>query len=249
MYEIEPWEPPQEFVAAWRCAGQLIQRMGQEGIWWVRATLNQPLVEHLSFRLGNQLFFVFVEVEHVVSFSGAGKHLFLEVSREAKATLCVLKMQRSGVTFAPVDTGWSMIDAITSRAVNPAEMVSDELIEISDWELQDFAVQVVRRRLEKQNKEVQTWQSSPQIDPSIWFQAGAGRCWVVVRAVRYPKLRADRPANLEDIKCFCAERGKTGFFASVSAASSNDPFAGASHAMPLYRGHPMAVRFKSLEPL
>ena len=94
--------------------------------------MNQPLVEHLSFRLGNQLFFVFVEVERVVQFSGAGKRLFLEVSREATATPCLLKMQRSGGTFAPVDTGWGMIDAITSRVVNPAEMVSDELIEISD---------------------------------------------------------------------------------------------------------------------
>jgi len=211
--------------------------------------LNQPLVEHLSFRLGNQLFFVFVEVEHVVALSGASKRLFLEVSREANATPCVLKMQRSGVTFGPTDTGWSMIDAVTGRGVNPAEMVSDELIEISDWELQDFAVQIVRTRLEKENKEVQTWQSSLHIDPSIWFEAGAGQCWVVVRGVRYPKLQADRPANLEDIKSFCAERSKTGFFASVSAANEDDLCEGASHPTPLYRGHPMAVRCEGLEPL
>ena len=62
MYEIEQGELPQEFTFAWQCAGQHIQKMGQEGVQWLRANLNPPIAEHLSFRLGNQLIFVYVDV-------------------------------------------------------------------------------------------------------------------------------------------------------------------------------------------
>jgi hypothetical protein len=46
----------------------------------------------------------------------------------------------------------------------------------------------------------------------------------------------------------CAKMGKSGFFASVSVASADDPFdPSGSNAMPLYRGHAMIVRFEGLE--
>jgi len=152
--------------------------------------------------------------------------------------------------FEPVNVGWGLVDAITGLTVDPAAMVSDSLIEISDWELQDFAIQVVRTRLEKDGGKPVTWQSSPDIDPSIWFDDGTDPCWAIVRAVRYPKLQADRPPNLEDIKAFCANRSNRGFFASVSAANAHDSFdPTGSNAMRLYRGHGLAVRFQGLEPL
>ena len=47
--------------------------------------------------------------------------------------------------------GWGLIDARTGAPVNPVDIVSDEKIEITDWELQDFAVQVVRTQLEKES--------------------------------------------------------------------------------------------------
>ena len=44
MYEIEQGELPQEFTFAWQCAGQHIQKMGQEGVQWLRANLNPPVI-------------------------------------------------------------------------------------------------------------------------------------------------------------------------------------------------------------
>jgi hypothetical protein len=249
MYEVHQEEPPKEFVIAWQCAGRHIQEMGQEGVRWLRATLNPPIAEHLSFCLGNQLFFIFVETG-LLPFTGSRKELFLEVCREAKATPCVLKMERSGATFKPVNPGWGLLDAITGSPVNPTEMVSTELIEMSDWELHDFAIQIVRSYLEKQGKKVFSAQSSLHIDPSIWFEENDRPCWVVVRADRYPKKHAARPDNLEDIKRSCAEISRVGFFASVTVASADDPSDSADeNVLPLYRGHGLLVRFEGLEPL
>lgn len=248
MYEIKQGELPKDFHLAWRAAGRHIQQTGQEGVQWLRANLNPPVAEHLSFRLGNQLFFVYVDTDSL-PFTGKCRDLFLNVSREATATPCVLKMERSRATFVPVYAGWGLRDAVTGLVVNPADMVSDELIPMSDWELHDFAIQIVRTHLEKEEKKkVFSSQSSRHIDPSIWFQDSRGPCWVVVRADRYPKQEAMRPGNLEDIKRSCARLSGVGFFASVTVASADDPFDSTISApVPLYRGHGMIVRFEGLQ--
>jgi len=61
MHPVEQEKPSQTFVKAWQAAGHHLQKQGQEGINWVRADLNPPMAEHLSFRIGNQLIFIFVE--------------------------------------------------------------------------------------------------------------------------------------------------------------------------------------------
>ncbi|MHC1699977.1 MAG: hypothetical protein AB9900_03230 [Humidesulfovibrio sp.] len=245
MYEIEQDEPPKDFAVAWQCAGMHIQKMGQEGINWLRATLNPPLAEHLSFRLGNQLIFVFVDIDGF-PFSGKRKQLFLNVSDEATAIPCVMRMQQRLAVFEPAHRGWGLVHANTGQEVDPASLVSDELIEMSNWELHDFSVQVVRDQLEKEGKNVFSSQSSLHIDPSIWFEDKGMPFWVVVRSGRYPQQQAPRPANLAEIKASCARMSPNGFFASVTAANANDPFT-SDKGMPLYRGHGLYFRYEGLE--
>ncbi|MBR7069952.1 MAG: hypothetical protein IKI30_05850, partial [Oxalobacter sp.] len=49
----------EEFIECWQAAGSWIQRKAEgNDIAWMRANLDLPLMEHLSFRLGNQLFFI-----------------------------------------------------------------------------------------------------------------------------------------------------------------------------------------------
>lgn len=249
MYEIEQGELPQSFIEAWQCAGVHIQKMGQKQVNWLRATLNPPIAEHLSFRLGNQLFFIYVDVE-ALPFVGKRQSLFLDVAHEARATPCVLKMGRKHGAFEPNFPAWGLINAMTGQAVNPTGMVSNERIEMSDWELHDFAIQIVRSHLEKEEKNVFSAQSSLHIDPSIWFEYKNSPHFVVVRAARYPNKKARRPANIEDIKQSCAKMSQVGFFASVTVANANDPFDPSREIItPLYRGQGMIVNFEGLEPI
>lgn len=235
-----------EFVTVWKCAGMHIQKMGQEGVHWIRASLYQPMAEHLSFRLGNQLFFVFVE--SVASpFSEGAKKLFMHICDQARATPCLLPMKRGGQAYEPAILGWGFIHAVTGAPVDPFEMVSDALIEMSDWELHDFAVQIVCDHLEKQGNSLMSRQSDLMIDPSLWFADKSGPHWVVVRAVRYPSARAMLPANIEAIKQSCAVKSKSGFFASVAVASDKNQ--ASDKTVPLYRGHGMIVSFRGLEPV
>jgi len=71
---------------------------------------------------------------------------------------------------------------------------------------------------------------------------------VVVRAVRYPKLKANLPENWQKIAEHCARNGNPGYFLSVSVAHAKESFdpTGREPAMPLLRGHGLYARFERL---
>ena len=105
---------------------------------------------------------------------------------------------------------------------------------MTDWELHDFAVQVVRERLAGLGRQVMTWQGNPDVDPAVWFVGDKGPEWVVVRATRYPASDAKRPANWQGIAAQCSALSSTGHFASVRVANAAQNEWG--KVLPLWRG-------------
>ena len=137
----------------------------------------------------------------------------------------------------------------TNEPIDPLALVSNEKIEMTDWEVHDFAVQVVRDHvLEKLGHKFMSSQSDQEIDPSIWFVGDDGQEWIVVRSARYPRGDAPRPDNLTDIADLCSKLGKKGYFASVCFANVDDPFdpTGENSALPLWRGHEAFIKFEGL---
>ena len=249
MHEVVQHEPSAAFRNAWIAAGQHLQKMGGEGIHWLRAELNPPMAEHLSFRLGNQLVFVFVQPENGVS-PPSSLALFKSVASEATAIPCLMRMEQFGGRYQPRYGGWGLTHAQTDQPVDVGALVSNEPVEMSDWELHDFAIQVVCREIEKSDGRISSRQPSPHIDPAIWFREAQGLCWVIVRAGRYPATEAECPPNVESIKRFCTRMSSRGYFASVTAASSEQPTAPANRgALPLLRGHGLIARFRGLRPV
>ena len=62
MYKVETQEMSDEFSTCWKAAGTHLSKQVDGGIQsWLRAHPYPPFLEHLSFRLGNQLFFIRVE--------------------------------------------------------------------------------------------------------------------------------------------------------------------------------------------
>ena len=252
MYRVEQQEPSQDFKQAWATAGRFLSKKGGEGLKWIRSDLNPPMAEHLSFIIGNQLFFVFVEAADA-DFKYARK-LFLEVCSGANATPCLMPMKKRIASYEPSVFGWGLVDAISGNLVDPFEMVSDKLIEMTDWELHDFAIRdVVIKHLEKKGFNVFSKQTALNIDPSIWFETDGKPFWVVVRAARHPQKKAEKPKNIDDIAEGCSHMSREGYLASVVVANTDDPFdpeaAANGNFLPLYRGHGMAVKFDGLEKL
>jgi hypothetical protein len=246
MHEITMAEPSRDFLAMWQAAGNHIQSFFQDGLQsWLKVDPRPPFLEHLSFRLGNQVFFIRVEdIDEKAEVPGNREGL-LSVAEGWNGYPCLMPMRRTLRGWEPDGSGWGMIDLRDGKRINPSMLVTDEPVAMTDWELLDFAVQVVRNDLKERGCEIMSSHSNPQVDPNIWFVAdmAKGPEWVVVRAARFPERRAERPANLEAIASNVAHMSRHGHFASVSFASADDPKG------PLWRGHGAEVVFEGLEPV
>ncbi len=256
-HEIEMHEVSEEFAKCWEAAGSQLQsqqahvpqHLHQGPIpSWLKVSLTPPFLEHFSFRVGNQLFFVRLEdVEGRLEVPGTRRGLLM-IADGCEGYPCLMPMRHRAGTWTPDAAGWGLIDARTGKEVDPIALISDERIEMTDWELQDFAVQVVRDHLKKDGKEIMSCQGNPAVDPSIWFVGERGAEWVVVRATRYPVKDAAPPNNWNSISSQCSRLGKVGHFASVAVANADDAFdpSGEIPPTPLWRGYKMFVRFEGL---
>lgn len=250
MFDIEMHKVSEEFCQCWQAAGRHLQtKAGDSPLSWLKADLNPPFLEHLSFRMGNQLYFIRVEDAdgHVTGPGSADG--FRVIAEGCNGIACRMPMRRVGSTWNAQVPGWGLIDAKTGRRMDPVALISDEKIEMTDWEVHDFAVQVVRDYIVKKlGRELISSQGNPRVDPSIWFVDDNGPEWVVVRCVRFPERVAIIPENITDIAINCARLSAFGHFASVAIANSEDSFNASSKVppLPLYRGHGIVVAFEGL---
>ncbi len=249
VYDVEMHRVSEEFARCYQAAHRHIDIQAQGRLFsWLRVSLYPPFLEHLSFRLGNQLLFIrFEDVEGQLEVPGSRKGL-QAIAEGCKGHACLMPMRRRGGTWAPDASGWRFLDAQTGVPIDPVALITDERIEMTDWELHDAAVQAVRDELQKDGKRLMSWTGDPRLDPAIWFVGDAGPEWIVVRAARYPAPTENPPAHWKQIAERSAKLGKEGTFLSLSVASSPDAFdpGGAVLPEPLWRGHKMFVRFEEL---
>ena len=247
MHEIHMAEVTEEFSRCWKAAGIHIENQAQGALQsWLRANLNPPFLEHISFRLGNQLFFIqLVDVDGLLVMPSSLEGL-LTIADGCEGCACVMPMRKRGGDWQPSEPEWGLIDARTQKLINPVKLLSDKKIVMTDWEVHDFAVQVVRQDLVNHGREIMSWQSNPQVKPSIWFVGDNGPEWIVVKSLRYPSLLQD------DIKSLCnlEHPRANGNFALVTVASVNDPFdvdaVSNGNFELLYRGEGMTVKYDGL---
>ena len=149
----------EEFARCWRAGVKHIETRAQGPLQsWLKISLNPPFLEHLSFRLGNQLFFIRIEdADGILEIPGSHSGL-LAVAEGCKGYPCIMPMRyRAGVWTVQMQ-GWGLLDAISGKAIDPAVLISDERIEMTDWELKDFAVQIVRDDIQR------GWQEADVLD-------------------------------------------------------------------------------------
>lgn len=241
----------EEFIECWQAAGSWIQRQaGENEIAWMRASLDTPLMEHLSFRLGNQLFFIrVVDADDLIESPGTQEDL-MTIAEACNGHACLMPMQFNFGTWRPTNKGWGLISAKDGSAVNPPDLVTDEKIEMTDWELHDFAIQAAKMHLMQEGETVLAAHSNPNVQPCIWLNNDQGGAqWVVVQAVRWPE-EAKIPANIKEIEAAYKNRSATGNFAYVLFANEahdfNKPLAEGEKPLPIYRGDKVNISWSGL---
>ena len=257
MHKIDKINISDDFLNAWRFAGETLTNQGQGSLNWIRLHLHQPFDDHLSFRVGNQIISVLVEVENSFmesSLTDSERKNQAKFCSSNNLVPCIFKVKKNSQgEYKRIFQGWNLVHAETERPIDPVELISEELIELSPWEVHDIGVQTVVNNIKKEGGEIFSFHSVLQIDPSIWFKRDGKGFYVIERAVSYPEKEAKRPENLMEtmkaLKSLKSSEGKAeGYFASVAIANKDDQFDG-KNPLPLYRGSGMYIRFVGLEKI
>jgi hypothetical protein len=253
MHEINQQPVSPEFIKCWQAAGLHIQNQSQGALKsWIRADFNPPFLEHFSFRLGNQLFFIqLTDQDNNLEIPGNLGGL-KRIAKDSNGFACLMPMRKKDGEWVAVENGWGLVDLKTNKVINPLDFVSDELIEMTDWELHDFAIQIVRDNLKKEGKTITGWNGDPEIQPSIWFENGNTLEWIIVKFSRWPNDKPEMPKNISVIANEITKISglSNGNFASMSIANANDPFDPSAkkngNFMLLYRGHGLMTKYEGL---
>lgn len=249
MANQEPVKVTNDFRQCWQAAGFHLHSQIENGLTWMRASLDEPFMEHLSFRLGNQLFFIRLEdVNGEFQFPGTEADL-IKIAEGCKGHACVMPMKFAFGNWIPAEKGWGLLSLKDRQPVNPPDLVTDEKIELTDWELHDFAVQVIRQNLLHEGEHVAGWNSNPELQPSIWISTEEYPQWVVVKAVRWPE-EAKIPDNIKDIERAYASKDARGNFAYVTFANQDqnikEPLKEGEKPLPIYRGDKVYLNYSGL---
>ena len=252
LYDIEMQNPSPAFAECWSAAGHHLQNHGQGAIYWLKCDLVPPFLEHLSFRLGNQLVFVRLDDsngELKTPGNSSGTKIIVE---SCNGIACRMPMRFINSSWQPEYPDWGLIDFCLGRLINPVSLISNEKILMTDWEVHDVAVQLVRNHVQdKLGREILSSQGNPDVDPSIWFKGPNGSEWIVVRASRSPEPIVEPPDSITEITNHCSHMADKGYFASVNIASAQalDGRHDVSFTRDLWRGYKMAASCNGLRAI
>lgn len=225
---------------------------------WVKAELTWPSFDHLTFGYGNQIFSVLVDLTE----AGRSGLTQKEINRCVEACeanhLIPCAFQIDARSMRPLSVGWNLSHLVNHKSVVPYEWASSDKVELSEWELRNFCIQIVRNHIEETGGEVMSFCDIPAIDPQIWFKDKSGnRAWVVVR--HFPQITSDeKSAWIGFEKSNPQLSDFDGYLAAVSIASG-EPFLrnreGTSIPLsqrfsgeaPLYRGDKFYIKFEGLQ--
>ena len=237
-----------DFVNCWHTAIMHLQTKGREVIKWLKSDLIPPFLEHTSFRIGNQLFFVQIEDKDNELDTPSNLDGLRMITNGCDGVACLMPMRRKGVSWEVVEPGWGLIDPQTREIINPYDLVTNEHILMTDWEIQDFAVQVVRNYLtDKLNFKIQSSQSNPLVYPSIWFKEQKQEACVIVNFGRYGYELPQLPKDTDKIIESFSQNTHKVYFGSVLFYHPNQK--DTEDILPLYRGHETGIKFSELKLL
>ena len=248
MYTIEMHQVSNEFVLCWNSALNHLETKGREAIKWLKCDLKPPFLDHASFRIGNQLFFI--RIEDIDSNLDTPSNLngLRCIARECNGVECLMPMQKYGVNWEVATEGWGLIEPNTHNIIDPFKLVTNENILMTEWELQDFAVQVVRNYVQDNlGHEILSSQGNPKVHPSLWFNGKEKKECVIVGSAKFGDFMPELPPNINDIINDVSNVTDKVHFAKVCFHHPDQK--NHQEVLPLFRGHGTGIQFSGMSQI
>lgn len=196
------------YFEAYDLVGNHIQKMIGErtsDFTWIRAEPTRPSFDDLNFRYKNQVFSVLIKIFDKVSgkeiITTGREAMFEKCTKENNLVPCIFPIDFElvpttepfwGYKLEPYKTpahkltpqnpdDWNLFRFKTHEKIDPIKLASDTPVLMSDYEMQNFAIQIVRNQLKKDGFKLESFCDAPGITPQVWFQDKNGKmCWVCV---------------------------------------------------------------------
>jgi len=267
-YPIDPDQPSEAFLRARIVAGVRLQEMFKQyggrvdtrhDYRWIKSDLTWPSFDHLTFAYRNQVFSVLIDLIQ----DGQSRLSRHEITRCVDAcsehNLVPCSFPVNVRSFSPLDDGWNLLHLENQSIMTPEDCMDDIQIEMSEWELRNFCIQITRDHIqESKQSKILSYCDVVGIDPQIWCEdINGNRSWVVVR--HYPRLTGDEAKESMGMEKSNPQLAPyDGYLAAISLACS-EPFTRNldsksiplskrfDGSTPIYRGDGFYVSFKGLE--
>jgi len=272
QYLIDRPEPSEIFLRARHIAGSQLQdqfnvnnqknvNSSYDGFKWIKAELTYPSFDNLTFAYKNSIFSVVIELidEKGSSFTKQQKDRLLKACEENNLIPCTFRLKfkekvdnflgrlignkdQLDYELTPIEQSWNLYNARTNEKISPFNIANNNKTRMSKWELNNFAIQIVRNGLEKEGNEIISFCDLPEVNPQIWFKNRKGKTgWIIVKHIeKESNLDYKEWVGLEDrspqLKPY------DGYFASVQFYSMST-----NSTTELFRGDRMSVNYKGLE--
>ena len=165
---------------------------------------------------------------------------------------CILEMQKdeSG-DWMPANEGWGLKHAETNQLIDPQDYMTNEDVEITDWEVADVATLRVVKEIEGLGGTILSTNSDPYVHPSVFFvDEDKKPKFVVIVAARYPHEPELEDDLIEKIKEGVSGFATSGFLAEVTLVSVDETFdpdaKDNGNYLPLLRGAGYHQKFSGL---
>jgi len=212
QYLQERPEPSSVLVKARQIAGHHLEKQFKyrynknidehKNFRWIKAEWTYPSFEHFTFAYKNKIFPVFVEIieDGRSSLKEEDISFLINASKEYNFTPCIFKIKIISYQnnkyeyhssnninmdyYYPLSNGWNLYEPYTEDDVIPEIIGNDDPTKLSELEMMNFAIQIVREDINKKGWKIFSFCDLPVVNPQIWIEDNFGkRCWVIVRAI------------------------------------------------------------------
>jgi len=251
-YDINMPEIDEDFFECRNVAGERLKFMIDSSreksaipmsvLHWLKPEFSWPSFDDLTFGYKNAVFSVLIMycrntedgLLHFWLPLGRDQRL-LEAAKKYNLIPCVFPIYPD--TKQPLGKGWNL-GAFPNicEGVYPLKAGTDELVEMSEWELKNRAVELVKQNLRKKGLKIKNYCDIDDVNPQIWFTDEDGSpAWVSVGISRYQKPAVFDPTIIQNqLKNF------HGYFATVT-------FCGETVDSPIYRPKGPRFSFNGIE--
>lgn len=248
---VAPDTPSELLLFCRDIAGNQIQeKISQsDDLHWIRAEYTYPSFDSMNFMYKNLIFSVIIDIQDKYGKSYLPE-IFIKRQLYACKTYNLIPCKYPIIVPNPTEPepdkikpktqGWNLFNTETDKEIIPEDFNTNDLIELSDWEMRNFGIRFISRYLSAKKIKLLSFQDTLEVDPQIWFEDENGKkCWIIVRCEHTEEIK--KPKKLNEIirRCFKYD----GYFAGIIIEPKNKDI------KTLYRCQDIRITFNGLEKI